>query len=153
MSPSACVSNRSPLFVWFARRVSPRGRGPQLFRSTVEDLFPFVFVLRRRTISARVSSTSPDTNANVSRVIGIFETAVCHCRSLFTRYHPSPLPIGENPTMQPVYTCLPLYFLPPLFFSSLFFFFSRPPLSSSYKSAFNERERERERREKICETE
>lgn len=43
VSPSACVSNRSPLFVWFARRVSPRGKGgPQLFRSTVEDLFPFV---------------------------------------------------------------------------------------------------------------
>lgn len=116
---------------------------------SIDGRRPISFCFRTpppNSISARVSSTSPDTNANVSRVIGIFETAVCHCRSLFTRYHPSPLPIGENPTMQPVYTCLPLYFLPPLFFSSLFFLFSRPPLSSSYKSAFNERE-------KICETE
>lgn len=124
---------------------------------SIDGRRPISFCFRTpppNSISARVSSTSPDTNANVSRVIGIFETAVCHCRSLFTRYHPSPLPIGENPTMQPVYTCLPLYFLPPLFFSSLFFLFSRPPLSSSYKSAFNEREREKREnlRNRVIET-
>lgn len=90
------------------------------------------FLLFRRTpppnsISARVSSTSPDTN--VSRVIGIFETAVCHCRSLFTRYHPHPPPPlltwihrGENPTMQ---ACLyaPTMCLPLIFPSASIFFF------------------------------
>lgn len=139
------MSNRSPLFVWFAR-------GPQLFRSTVEDLFPSVFVLRlyRRSISARVSSTSPDTSANVSRVIGIFETAVCHCRSFSLRYHPPTDPsVRIQLCLYMPTVCPPLYFLPPLFFSSsLFFLFSRSPISSSYKSFFYERERERKEEER-----
>lgn len=118
------------------------------------------FLLFRRTpppnsISARVSSTSPDTN--VSRVIGIFETAVCHCRSLFTRYHPHPPPPFMDPSgRESNYAGLSIcaYNVPPANISFRLYFFlsflsSRSPLSSSYKSAFNERERESE---KICET-
>lgn len=107
-------------------------RGGREVRSCFDRRSKTYFLLFRRTpppnsISARVSSTSPDTN--VSRVIGIFETAVCHCRSLFTRYHPHPPPPlltwihrGENPTMQ---ACLyaPTMCLPLIFPSASIFFF------------------------------
>lgn len=51
VSPSACVSNRSPLFVWFARRVSPRGRGSAAVSIDGRRPISFCFVvLRRRTL-------------------------------------------------------------------------------------------------------
>lgn len=51
VSPSACVSNRSPLFVWFARRVSPRGRGSAAVSIDGRRPISFCFVVpRRRTL-------------------------------------------------------------------------------------------------------
>lgn len=128
-------------------------RGGREVRSCFDRRSKTYFLLFRRTpppnsISARVSSTSPDTN--VSRVIGIFETAVCHCRSLFTRYHPHPPPPFMDPSgRESNYAGLSIcaYNVPPANISFRLYFFlsflsSRSPLSSSYKSAFNERERE-----------
>lgn len=135
-------------------------RGGREVRSCFDRRSKTYFLLFRRTpppnsISARVSSTSPDTN--VSRVIGIFETAVCHCRSLFTRYHPHPPPPlltwihrGENPTMQ---ACLyaPTMCLPLIFPSASIFFFPSSLRVLPFRPLINPlltRERESE---KICE--
>lgn len=126
MSPSACVSKPVTPICLVARRVSPRGRASQLFRSKTHFLlFSFSAVILRPpsdSISTRFVHASPDTN--VSRVIGIFETAVCHCHRV---YHPPTIPrIWIHPVRIQIlsdvcivsqrYACLPLYFLPPLFF-------------------------------------
>lgn len=153
VSPSACVSNRSPLFVWFARRVSPRGRGsaavsidgrrPISFCFVVprrRTLFPHAFRPHRRTQTLAVWLASSKLR---SVTVVPFSLVTIHIPLLLSWIHR-----GENPTMQ---ACLyaPTMCLPLIFPSASIFFFPSSLRVLPFRPLINPlltRERERVRK-------